>query len=557
MATAQSVIDVMLGEAGGKTAEERYNDMLHIASSIVNRARMTGQSIEDIALSQSQYNAFGKALPGGVGKYRDLAQQALDEVLTKGPVNKATYYATPAAVDNLPGRLAYETATKSHQYFSDPELRGIVTRKGARQPGLLNTPTPEFRQDPWASAVPGEVERGLLSDVPAGLQTPAVSPQQGYGLLAETMGQTPSLNMSGAGVQSAAADRMAGGEVANGMDQLRSGLLSSGSMPSREAQMAEMQAQANFQNEVNMARQSVSQPRTFEAYQPEQQASLNNGVAAIEAVSPSTQQAQPRSLADAYSQLGSSLDQGGILGLSGMKQYDPNEPLGKLANQNPFESLPAYEPSAVDTAAIEGPVTSEIAAPEDTVEQDQAGAVQGNTPSRFGNAVRNFGVSALGGIAGSTLGGPVGAMIGSALAREAFGVENAKGSGLLDGGGFSGLLGGLTGTGGGQGAWGGVGALNNIGSGAQASYGAWGGPKGTTAMASDGSRITSLGDGLVSRINKNGVETLFRGNQTYGGGGGGIGGGFFSGLSGLLGGTAMGDGSRSQADRARDSVGLY
>lgn len=552
MAEARSVIDVMLGEAGGKTAAERYNDMLHIASSIVNRARMTGQTIEDIALSQSQYNAYGKRLPGGVNRYRDLAQKALDEVINKGPVTSATYYATPSAADNLPGELAYETATKSHQYFSDPLLRGIVTRKGARQPSLLNTPTPEFRQDPWQSAVPGEVERGMLAGIPSDLQTPAVTPTEAYGQLASTMGETPSLNLSGAGVQSPASDRMAGGMVASGMDGLRSGLLSSGSMPSQEAKLAEMQAQANFQNEVNQTRQRVSQDQPFQAYQPEQ--TVNDAVGAIEAVSP-TAQSQTPSLADAYAQMGQSMEMGGILGASGLKVRDPNDILGvgRLAQNpltSPVDSLPAYEPETVQTAAIEGPVTTGVQTPEATVEQDTAVSTTPDAtqaqPSKVGQFARNAGVSMLGGIAGSALGGPIGGILGSALAKEAFGAPGQNG--MLGG------LGGLLGGGNGQGAWAGVGTLNDLGQGSQAAYGAWGGPQGTTGTATDGSRITNLGNGIVSRIDKFGRETLFKDGDTWGGGGGWGSGGLFGGL---FGGNSMGDGSRSQADRARDSVGLY
>lgn len=416
-----------------------------------------------------------------------------------------------------------------------------------------NIPTPEFRPETWTSAVPGAVERGLL-DVPQDLQTPAVTPTEAYGLLSSSMGQTPSLNLSGAGMQSVAADRMAGGAVANGLDGLRSGLLASGSMPSREAQLAEMQTQANLQNEVNMARGRVSQDQPYQAYQPEQQ-TTNGAVAAIDAVSPTTQQTTP-SLADAYRQMGQSMEQGGILGASGLKVRDPNDILGvgRLAQNplsSPLDSLPAYDAGAVNTATIDGPVTTgAIQTPEAAVAQDVEVDTTPQTtqqkPSRLGRFARNAGASILGSVAGGALGGPVGALVGSALAREALGAPGQQ-QGLL--GGVKGLLGDRAG----QGAWAGVGNLNNIGSGAQAAYGAWGGPKGTTGIATDGSRITSLGNGLVSRIDKFGRETLFRDGQTVGGGGG-------WGNSGLLGGLFggnTGDGSRSQADKARDSVGLY
>lgn len=429
-----------------------------------------------------------------------------------------------------------------------PEEYGIALNGVDNTAALANPAVPEARPETWTSAVPGAVERGLLSDVPSGLQSPAVTPTEAYGLLASSMGQTPSLNLSGAGVQSPAADRMAGGMVANGLDGLRSGLLSSGSIPSREAQLAEMQAQANLQSEVNMTRGRVSQDQPYQAYQPEQQAGVNNGVAAIEAVSPTTQQTTP-SLADAYRQMGQSMEQGGILGASGLKVRDPNDILGvgRLAQNplaSPVDNLPAYEPEKVDTATIEGPVTTgSVQTPEVEVEQDAAATQTTQQPSRLGRFARNTGASLLGSMAGGALGGPVGALIGGALAREALGA-NGQPQGLL-GRSLGGLL---SGRGGGQGAWAGVGVLNDLGRGAQASYGAWGGPQGSTAIATDGSRITNLGNGVVSRIDRFGRETLFKDGDTWGGGGGSFGS--------IFGGNS-GDGSRSQADRARDSVGLY
>lgn len=559
MATAQSVIDVMLGEAGGRTAEQRLNDMRHIFSSMVNRARMTGQSIEDIALSRSQYNAYGKRLPAGVEKYRDLAEQAIQDVLSNGPVTSATYYATPAAVDNLPSRLAYETETASHRYFSDPELRGIVTRKGARQPQLLNTPTPEFAvRDPFAGSVLSDL--GAVSGVPSGLEAPAVTPTEAYGQLAGSTDGTGLQNLSGqspmAGLRSGllAQQRdyqtldLSPSQYQAALDRRDAALGILGQQDMAVPNMAEMQAQANFQNEVNQARQSVSQPHTYQAYQPE--AGVTDAIAAIEAVSPTTQQATP-SLADAYRQMGQSMEQGGILGMDGLKVRDPNDVLGvgRLSPNplaNPIDNLPAYEPQMAEVGTVEGPVTTEaISAPEDIVEQDMAVSTTPDAtqqqPSRFGRIARNAGASMLGGIAGSAIGGPIGGLIGSALARETFGANQQPG----------GLLGGLLGDRSGQGAWAGVGTLNDLGRGAQAAYGAWGGPKGTTGFATDGSRITNLGDGLVSRIDRFGRETFFKDGDTWGGGGGT--GGLFGGIFG----GSFGDSGRSQADRARDSVGLY
>ena len=134
MAKAQSVIDVMLGEGGGKTASERYADYLAIASVIANRATQLGVTPEQVVQRASEFNAYNKALPGGVDKYRGLAQKALAEVARNGPVHNATFYATPKAVGNLPRGLMEEVRTNSHIYKSDPQNRAIFTSVGLKSP---------------------------------------------------------------------------------------------------------------------------------------------------------------------------------------------------------------------------------------------------------------------------------------------------------------------------------------------------------------------------------------------------------------------------------------
>lgn len=578
------VVDTEVPGYLARTSPSTYRAMVNaVVDTITNRVASEGYP-DTVGGVLNQRRAFsritgpGRLSPFGAAENAPPASEALQGMVRRhienrvaggtSTVGDAVNYANPRYSDasNLRGwinpmieagatRLGVGPSVHYHGNAPGaipPDEYGIALNGVDNTAALANPAIPEARPETWTSAVPGAVERGLL-DVPQDLQTPAVTPTEAYGLLASSMGQTPSLNLSGAGVQSPAADRMAGGMVANGLDGLRSGLLSSGSLASREAQLAEMQSQANLQNEVNMTRGMVSQDRPYQAYQPEQ-TTTNPAVGAIEAVSPTTQQTTP-SLADAYRQMGQSMEQGGILGASGLKVRDPNDILGvgRLAQNpltSPLDSLPAYNAGAVDTATIEGPVTTgAIQTPEAAVEQDTAvnttpQATQ-KQPSRLGRFARNAGASLLGSMAGGALGGPVGALIGGTLAREALGTNNQQ-QGLLGD-----RLGGLLGGRGGQGAWAGVGTLNNIGSGAQAAYGAWGGPKGTTAFATDGSRITSLGGGLVSRIDRNGVETLFRDGQTVGGGGG------TAGLLGGLFGGNQGDGSRSQADRARDSVGLY
>jgi murein DD-endopeptidase MepM/ murein hydrolase activator NlpD len=128
-------VDTILGEAVAGSRSVRFEDMLNIASTIANRAAATGVSMQQIVSAPNQYAAFGKSLPAGVEKYRDLAQKALEHVQTKGPVTTATYYATPSATRNLPSGLQPVAQTKGHVYFDDPHNRGIRTAVGVRRPG--------------------------------------------------------------------------------------------------------------------------------------------------------------------------------------------------------------------------------------------------------------------------------------------------------------------------------------------------------------------------------------------------------------------------------------
>lgn len=458
---ARTVTDVVMGEAGGKTAAQRFNDMKHIASVMVNRALATGTTIEDVALNRSQFNAFGKRLPAGVEKYRNLAQKAIEDVLTNGPVTDATYYATPAAKKNLPKGLDAETKTASHEYFSDPHGRAIVTRQGAMpvsyQPSSIqNVPTPTFADRAGTGinqadsatgimsalnpATPMSVARGGLLSTP---RSPAITPQQGYGLLASTMSQTPVRNLSGVQATTVDPGRFSGGLVAQGEDQLRSGLLSTGSVPSRAAQMAQMQEQANFQNEVNQARQRVS------AYTPER--TVTTATQAIERASPvSTVSATPTAatpsasrLAGAYGQLANTMGEAGVLGLSGQKVLDPTDILGvgKLApapGALPVESMPVTT-AYTDVPAVEGPIQNAVVNTQPQVtarrsqqmgllsdaeygavreQQQRLNAMGINRREQLGNALKQ-GVGAFGGgILGGLLAGPIGAVVGGLLGNQ-------------------------------------------------------------------------------------------------------------------------------------------
>ena len=142
MPRANTVVDVMLGEAGGRTPQQRYNELLHVASVMVNRANLLGVPVEDVALN-SQFNAYGQRLPPGVESYRSLAEQALTQVLEQGPVTDATFYATPVAVEkvppgphasNPPAPAAGKGGSNSPAAATAPATKTPSARSGPRSP---------------------------------------------------------------------------------------------------------------------------------------------------------------------------------------------------------------------------------------------------------------------------------------------------------------------------------------------------------------------------------------------------------------------------------------
>jgi hypothetical protein len=135
MARARTVAEVISGEAVSGSLEDRWNDMLNIASVISNRAQQLGVSMQDVVGTTREFNAYNRPLPAGVGEdIIGLAQEAIDYVEANGPVNSATFYATPAAQHNLPGQLSFETETEGHRFFSDPLGRAIRTAVGVLTP---------------------------------------------------------------------------------------------------------------------------------------------------------------------------------------------------------------------------------------------------------------------------------------------------------------------------------------------------------------------------------------------------------------------------------------
>ena len=132
MGKVSSVVDTVLGEA----LAGDYADMVGIVSVIDNRSKATGVSYQDVVAAPGQFDAFGKSLPAGVGKYRDMARQAIADVKARGPVHTATFYATPAAAKGLPKGLVEEARSGAHTFYSDPKGRAIATTQGYKTPDL-------------------------------------------------------------------------------------------------------------------------------------------------------------------------------------------------------------------------------------------------------------------------------------------------------------------------------------------------------------------------------------------------------------------------------------
>ncbi len=194
---ARSVTDVVLGEATSGTKAQRLADMKAIYSAIANRAALTGLTPQQIVANSREFNAYGRALPKGVGAYRDLAEQAIREVQTKGPVHTGTFYATPKAAKNLPSGLQHVTSTSGHRYYSDPQNRSIGTALGYRQPtqktgaqaaidvamasAPRSVPTPSFAQRPMptlSSALAGQPQTSVAvsaaGSLPSSLSAQAI-----------------------------------------------------------------------------------------------------------------------------------------------------------------------------------------------------------------------------------------------------------------------------------------------------------------------------------------------------------------------------------------------
>lgn len=173
----RTIIDVILGEARAGDID----DMRAIASVIVNRALATDATLAEVVSARGQFDAYGKSLPKGVEAYREQALQALAEVLTTGPVHNATFYATPNAVENLPGGLEEVDATDGHIYFTDPQARPIRIGNKWVEPDPSMIPN-AYAADETGSIDPFEAllnDAGVKGGVPP-LELPADAPTEAF-----------------------------------------------------------------------------------------------------------------------------------------------------------------------------------------------------------------------------------------------------------------------------------------------------------------------------------------------------------------------------------------
>ncbi|HEV7247951.1 MAG TPA: M23 family metallopeptidase [Shinella sp.] len=137
---AKSVVDVLLGEGVSGTKEERFQDFLGIASVIHNRSALLGVTPKDVVSVRAEFNAYNKALPAGVERYRQLAQEAWDEVQEVGPIHTGTFYATPNRAHVISAGKNLVDKTTGHQFYEDPMFRSIRTAKGFKLPNPERLP---------------------------------------------------------------------------------------------------------------------------------------------------------------------------------------------------------------------------------------------------------------------------------------------------------------------------------------------------------------------------------------------------------------------------------
>lgn len=137
---------MIAAEAVHGTLQQRFNDMVHIASVIANRATLGRVTPQQVVAVQREFNAYNKAMPPGTKALRGLAQRAIAMVEQNGPITPATYYATPTARNGLPKGLKNVAATTGHIYAVDPKNRSFKTQVGYVNPSEGQTPTDNVRR---------------------------------------------------------------------------------------------------------------------------------------------------------------------------------------------------------------------------------------------------------------------------------------------------------------------------------------------------------------------------------------------------------------------------
>jgi hypothetical protein len=191
---AQSVVDVILGEAAHTTPEGRLRDMQAIASVIANRARRQHRTPQQIVSAYSlrgkkvekQFDAYNKAIPAGAEKYRQLAERAWRDIEGAGPVTDATFYATPRAWQTgyvpPPPPFQQVLQTDGHIFKVDPANRPITTTPaddGAQpldaEPPFTPRKQPPFYDQGQFKALPHGAGSSLIGQEPLAPRTSAAA----------------------------------------------------------------------------------------------------------------------------------------------------------------------------------------------------------------------------------------------------------------------------------------------------------------------------------------------------------------------------------------------
>jgi len=562
MVQARTVGQVIAGEAVSGTPEERWADMVAIASVIANRAAALGVSPQQVIANTNEFNAYNRAMPPGTADLTDMAQEAMNYVEENGPVNNATFYATPAATDNLPSGLLAETATTGHQYFSDPQNRAIGTSLGYRQPNEFsyaanpeNVPTPgqpslmgaagDIGQgwsingvapalgptvegwsgmasaDPMTAPMGSVTASGLLGASPDLAASATATPNSG---LLSGMPDTSNFDMSRFGPVSApdaGFDMSRFGPVSTeGFDQARFGppgidpatnVQSFMDTPQPSGLLSANPAMAtpNFNQALSPSMPSLSVP-TVGFSDPQ----IANAVKSVSVPGINAYAAQPsvtpaESAINSIATPGMSPQQiGGYqqaantmaqAGMLNIGQQPPTDLSGNLPTNFNVLSAPALESVSVpDQPTVAGPASTEVAPAQ---EQQQTQQVQ---QAQAGSMAAPKSLS-LGDKLKAAVnpGTAIGGLLGAATMGPIGGLLGGLLGNSINNGSFSGLLGGAP-------------TMTNVGVGPAAAYGVYGGglAPGSTATASDGSTVSAQAGGDTARTNGFGVTDV---SNSYGG----------------------------------------